>query len=120
MKWGMLFTSAILMSGAVVPALADTWTAAYDGTINSTYADGRTAKVYVNVDHSYSVALPNGTVLKGIWADNNGQSCFTLTDPAPAANATPTCFPVKEYKVGDSFEGEDLTGKFTGTIRSGR
>jgi len=109
-----------LMAATAFPAAADTWTAAYDGTIMSTYTDGRTAKVYVNADHSYSIALPNDTVLKGTWADADGQSCFTLTDPAPAPGAKPVCFPIKEYKVGDSFTGEDATGKFTGVIKAGR
>jgi len=108
------------LAAAAVPAWADTWSAAYDGTILSTYADGRTAKVYVNADHTYSVVLPNGTTLKGTWADGNGQSCFSLTDPPAAPGSKPTCFEAKEYKVGDSFSGEDATGKFTGTIRAGR
>ena len=120
MRWHVVLISTASLVGTIGPAFADTWTAAYDGTINSTYVDGRTAKVYVNADHSYSVALPNGTTLKGTWSDGKGQSCFTLTDPAPAADAKPTCFPIKEYKVGDSIEGEDATGKFTGTIQSGR
>jgi hypothetical protein len=109
-----------LVAATVSPAAAETWTAAYDGTIMSTYTDGRTAKVYVNADHSYSIALPNGTILKGTWADAGGQSCFTLTDPAPAPGAKPVCFPAKDYKVGDSFQGEDVTGKFAGVIQAGR
>ena len=105
---------------AAAPAAADTWSAAYDGTILSTYTDGRTAKVYVNADHSYSVVLPNGTILKGTWADSDGKSCFTLTDPPAAPSSKPACFVAKEYKVGDSFSGEDATGKFTGMIQAGR
>ena len=118
MKFGNALCLALMAAGVTVPAAADTWTVAYDGTINSTYTDGRTAKVYVNADHSYSVALPNGTVLKGTWTDANGQSCFMLTGAAP--DAKPTCVPSKEYKAGDSFDGEDSTGKFTGVIQAGR
>ena len=103
---------------AATPALADTWTGAYGGTIESTYSDGRVVKVYVNADHSYSIGLPNGQTLKGTWADMDGQSCFTMTDPAPGAK--PSCFPVKEYKVGDTFSGDDATGHFTGVIKAGR
>lgn len=105
---------------AATPALADTWTGAYGGTIVSTYADGRVVKVYVNPDHTYSIGLPNGKTLKGSWADANGQSCFTLTDPPPAPGSAPSCFPIKEYKVGDSFSGDDATGHFTGVIKAGR
>lgn len=113
-------TALIAFALVCAPALADTWSGAYDATIMSTYTDGRTAKVFVNADHTYSIALPDGTKLKGKWADADGQSCFTLTDPAPPPDAKPVCFPVKEYKVGDSFEGQDATGKFTGVIQAGR
>lgn len=106
--------------GCTVPASADTWSAAYSGTISAAYTDGRTAKVLVNADHSYSVVLPNGTVLKGTWADADGKSCFTLTDPPATPGSKPTCFEAKEYKVGDSFEGEDASGKFKGTVQAGR
>jgi len=100
---------------AASPAVADTWTGVYDGTIVSTYGDGRVVKVYVNADHSYSIALPDGKELRGTWADADGQSCFTLS-----SGGKPTCFPIKEYKVGDTFTGEDPTGKFTGVIQAGR
>lgn len=108
---------------AANPAWADTWTGAYKGTIVSTYADGHVVNVYVEPDHTYSIVPADGSApLKGTWADANGQSCFTVTDPppAPGTEAQPVCFPLKEYKVGDTFEGEDSTGKFTGVIKAGR
>lgn len=108
---------AALMS---VPALADTWSGAYGNTIDSTYTDGRTAKVYVEADHTYSIKLPDGFVIKGTWADAGGQSCFTPTDPAPKPGDKPVCFPVKEYKLGDTFTGADSSGSFTGVIHPGR
>ncbi|HWA90121.1 MAG TPA: hypothetical protein VG889_08820 [Rhizomicrobium sp.] len=101
-------------------ASADTWTGAYGNTIESTYGDGRVVKVYVEADHSYSILLPNGATLKGTWADAGGQSCFTVTDPPQKPGATPTCFPVKEYKIGDTFSGDDATGHFNGAIKAGR
>jgi hypothetical protein len=102
-------------------ALADTWTGAYKGTIVSTYTDGRVVKVYVEPDHTYSIDPGNGGAkIKGTWKDGNGQSCFTATDPPPAPDAKPICFPLKEYKVGDTFDGEDASGKFKGVIQSGR
>lgn len=113
MKTLTLIAATLLCAAA--PALADTWSGVYDGTITSTYADGRVVKVYVNADHSYSVVLPDGQTLKGTWADADGQSCFTL-----ASGGKPSCFPIKEYKIGDTFSGEDPTGKFTGAITAGR
>lgn len=114
----LLFTGLVLLAAS--PASADTWTGAYGGTIESTYSDGRVVRVYVNADHSYSIALPNGAVLKGSWADGDGQSCFTVTDPPPAPGAKPTCFPLKEYRVGDTFSGDDASGHFNGVIKPGR
>ena len=103
---------------AALPAQAGTWTGAYGNTIVSTYQDGRVVKVYVQPDHTYSIALPGGKTLKGTWADANGESCFTLSNPAPGAK--PTCFPEKAYKVGDTFSGKDASGSFTGKIVAGR
>ncbi len=103
---------------AVAPASADTWTGVYGNTITSTYADGRVVEVYVDADHTYAIALPDGARLKGTWADAGGQSCFTLAAPPPGAK--PSCFPLKDYKVGDTFSGEDATGKYTGVISAGR
>lgn len=117
----VLLAAAALYGAALGPALAgDTWEGAYGGTIVSTYASGSVVKVYVNADHTYSITLPNGSTLKGTWADGDGGSCFTTTDPPPAPGAKPTCFPIKEYKIGDTFTGEDTTGKFTGVIVAGR
>jgi streptogramin lyase len=117
----LLVSAAALYGAALVPAFAgDTWAGAYGGTIVSTYSDGRVVKVYVNVDHSYSITLPNGATLKGIWADADGQSCFTTTDPPQVAGTKPACFPIKDYKIGDTFAGEDVSGKFTGVIVAGR
>lgn len=115
MRIGMMMIAAGLVSAAT-PAVADTWSGAYGGTIVSTYTDGRVVDVFVNADHSYSIAKADGTpILKGTWADANGQSCFT-----PAPSGKPVCFPVKEYKVGDTISGSDPSGSFTGVIKAGR
>jgi hypothetical protein len=114
-----ILIGAVLLCGAQ-PALADTWSGAYGNTITSTYSDGRVVKVYVDADHTYFIVLADGAKLKGTWSDGGGQSCFTATDPPPKPGAQPTCFPLKEYKVGDNFSGEDATGKFVGVISAGR
>jgi len=115
-----LWTVLAFCGMAAAPALADTWSGAYGGTIESTYTDGRVVKVYVNADHTYSIALQNGSMIKGTWMDGGNQSCFTPTDPPPAPDAKPVCFPLKEYRLGDTFQGEDASGKFTGVIKPGR
>lgn len=114
------FVAGTLFLCASHPALAGTWDGAYGNTITSTYTDGRVVKVYVESDHTYSIVLPDGSKLRGNWADADGQSCFTITDPPAAPGAKPSCFPLKEYKVGDSFSGQDSTGKYVGVITAGR
>lgn len=121
MKSVNLICSAVIYAGLTAsPAFADTWSGAYDNTIVSTYTDGRTVKVFVAPDHSYFIVLADGSKLKGTWTDGGGQSCFTVTDPPPAPGAKPVCFPLKEYKVGDTFEGSDATGSFKSVIQAGR
>lgn len=115
---------AALLAGLIAvaaPAAAGTWDGAYGATIVSTYTDGRVVKVWVNADHTYSLLLPDGkTTIKGTWADANGQSCFTTTDPPPSPDAKPVCFPIREHNVGDSYGGEDASGKFTSVVQAGR
>jgi hypothetical protein len=121
MKFIAVFcVGAISCANPASTAYADTWTGAYGNTIVSTYSDGRVVKVYVDPDHTYWIVLPNGVKLKGTWADGSGGSCFTVTDPPPAPDAAPTCFALKEYKVGDTFEGSDSSGSFKGVVQAGR
>jgi hypothetical protein len=101
-------------------ASADTWSAAYTGTIVATYADGHSVKVYVEPDHSFSIVPASGPTLKGNWQDSGSQSCFTITEPASAAGGSPTCLPVKDYQSGDTFDGTDGVGAFHAVINSGR
>jgi len=118
MKYALSLACLIAMAA---PASADTWDAAYNNTVVSTYADGRVVKVYVNADHTYSLLLPDGkTTIKGTWADSDGKSCFTATDPAPKPGDKPVCFPDMVHKVGEPYAGEDATGKFTSVIQAGR
>jgi hypothetical protein len=121
----MKFTTAFCVGalacvGFASSAFAGTWDGAYGNTIVSTYSNGNVVKVYVEADHTYSITLGDGSKLKGTWADGSGGSCFTVTDPPPKPGATPTCFPIKDYKVGDTFAGSDSFGSFTGVVNAGR
>ncbi len=113
----VLLLAAGLIAG---PAAADTWSAAYSGTIVATYADGHAVKVFVEPDHSYSIVPASGETIHGTWQDSGGQSCFSITSPAAYAGGAPVCVPDKDYQVGDGFDGQDATGAFHGVISSGR
>lgn len=114
----VLAAGLALCAGA---AAADTWSGAYDNTIVATYDSGNVVHVYVEPDHTYTVDDTNGDeVVSGTWADGDNGSCFTVTDPAPDGPADPTCFEIKDYQVGSTFEGTDSTGHFTAVIVKGR
>ena len=121
MKFTIAFcASTLACAGFASSAFAGTWDGAYSNTIVSTYSNGTVVKVFVEPDHTYSITMRDGSKLKGIWADGAGGSCFTVTDPPPKPGVTPTCFPIKNYKVGDTFEGSDAFGNFTGVVQAGR
>lgn len=103
------------------PAFADTWTGAYGNTIVSTYDDGHIVDVFVEPDHTYTIVPRNGgDTISGTWSDKTGESCFTITDPAKYVGSDPLCFAIKDYKIGDTFDGKDSTGHFTAEIVKGR
>lgn len=116
----LIVASCVALAFTTIAASADTWSGAYGNTIVSTYDNGNVVKVYVEPNHSYTIKLPNGQMLSGTWADGGGQSCFTVTAPPPKPGATPTCFALKDYKIGDSFSGQDSNGSFHGVINPGR
>jgi hypothetical protein len=64
-----------------------------------------TIKVQLHADGTYQTSLSNGTTVKGTWADNGGQLCYTQTDPAPpAGRPNPFCVPGMDgKKVGDTW-----------------
>ena len=118
-----LIAGALVLADAAIaaaPAAAGTWDGAYGGTIVATYADGHTVKVFTNADHTFKIQPAAGDPLTGTWKDEATQSCFTITAPAAAVGGPPTCMPLKEYKVGDTFEGKDATGAFHAVITAGR
>ena len=122
MKIVTLLAAAGLLAGAAAgPAAADTWSGAYGNTVVATYTDGRVVKIFVEPDHTYTIVPQGGgETIHGTWADGDGKSCFTITAPASAVGGAPACFPIKDYKVGDSFDAVDATGTAHSMITSGR
>lgn len=120
---GKLIWAALALAGAAglaASAAAETWSAAYTGTVVATYADGHAVKVFIEPGHTFTIAPATGAPLHGTWQEEGPQSCFTITDPPAAAGGAPTCIAVKAYKVGDTFEGKDGTGAFHAVINAGR
>ena len=118
-----LISGALALAGAALaaaPAAAETWSAAYAGTVVATYADGHAVKVFIEPGHTFAIRPASGDPLTGTWKDEAGQSCFTITAPAAAAGGAPTCIADRDYKAGDGFDGKDGTGAFHAVISAGR
>jgi hypothetical protein len=98
-------TAALLLTGT---AQADPFANMYGNTVSITPPDGKTAKAHVNPDTTWDRHMSDGTVLKGTfaWKDAN-TACFTQTDPAPKADATPNCAKIDDHKIGDTWTATD-------------
>jgi hypothetical protein len=71
-------------------------------------------KAMVNADNTYETHLADGSVVKGTWAVDGDNTCYTQTEPAPAADAKPFCTPNEARAVGDKWsakgpDGSDVT-----------
>ncbi len=84
-------------------------TAAFAGPLDSRFgnttitkdAQGNETHLYYAADGTFT-GKQNGQDFKGSWALNGGTVCLTF-DPVPAGVTNPTCLPVSEHKVGDSW-----------------
>ena len=120
MKSGALALAWLGAAAIAGPAAADTWSAAYTGTVVATYTDGHVVKVFIEPAHTFTITPVSGAPLHGTWQDAGAQTCFTITDPPAAAGGAATCIADKAYNVGDGFDGKDGTGAFHAVINAGR
>lgn len=81
----------------------------FGNTIVVTSATGVT-KAMINADNTYTTALADGSTVKGTWAATGDATCYTQTDPAPAADAKPFCTPNEARAVGDTWESKGPDG----------
>ncbi|MGV8996737.1 MAG: hypothetical protein ACOH12_07320 [Parvibaculaceae bacterium] len=78
-------------------------------TVVITSASGVT-KAMVNADKTYETHLADGKVIKGTWAEDGANTCYTQVDPAPAATMKPYCVANEARKVGDKWEAKGPDG----------
>ncbi len=107
MKRILLAAAAFAVSAVV--AHADPYAGYYGNTVNITSPDGTTDKAYVNEDGTWERKNSDGTSLKGTYtvAEDGKSACFTQTEPPPAADQKPACFPTDDRKAGDTWETKD-------------
>lgn len=90
-------------------ALALVCTTALAGPLDSRFGNTTITKdTQGNETHLYYAAdgtltgKQNGQAFKGTWKINGGTVCLTF-DPVPAGVTNPTCVPVSEHKIGDTW-----------------
>ncbi|MDO8422457.1 MAG: hypothetical protein Q7S99_09880 [Parvibaculum sp.] len=81
----------------------------FGNTVVITSATGVT-KAMVNGDNTYETHLADGSVVKGTWAADGANTCYTQTEPAPAAEAKPFCTPNEARAVGDKWSAKGPDG----------
>lgn len=74
----------------------------YGNTVKVSGAGGERI-VHINKDGTYD-SVAGATTVKGTWAAAGDQTCFSQTDPAPAAEAKPYCVANANRAVGDSWD----------------
>lgn len=115
----------VLLLAAAAAAFAGAAYADVSGLVGNTVVltmgNGGQIKVQLHADGSYQTTTPQGTV-KGAWKFDNGQLCYTQTDPAPPAGRTnPFCAPGMDgKKVGDTWSQQGPGGSMQGAVVAGQ
>jgi len=84
----------------------------FGNTVVITSATGVT-KAMINADNTYSSMTSDGSTVKGTWAVVGDNTCYTQTEPAPAADAKPFCTPSNARAVGDKWSTKGPDGSET-------
>lgn len=102
-----------------MPAFAGTVDNTYNNTLTATNARGETSNWFIDADHTYKIAMADGSKVAGKWKIAGDKFCMT-SDAAP--DAPETCFNYVDGKnVGDSWDVQGSSGEtLKVAIRAGR
>jgi hypothetical protein len=107
-----LMISAILLAAAA-PAWAKTddpsMSPAFEGTIISTYPDGRKGKLWLSEDGSYKAAGRRGDRSSGHWTLKDDKVCLKQSRPIPTPFAFCTPKPSSTTWKAKAVSGEPIT-----------
>ena len=81
----------------------------FGNTVVITSTSGVT-KAMVNADNTYETLMPDGKSVKGTWAADGDNTCYTQTEPAPGADYKPFCTANVARAVGDTWESKGPDG----------
>lgn len=107
-----LFTAAVLTAFAAAPATAAEPTgleAAFRATIVSTYPDGRTARLWLHQDGSYTARGRRGDLSSGRWTQKGEKLCMKQRRPLPVPFSF--CTPMVEGGIGTTWAATAVSGE---------
>ena len=82
---------------------------AFGNTIISTYPDGRTARLWLHADGTYSAKGRRGDPSSGRWSIKGPKVCLKQSKPFAAPFSF--CTPFSDARVGASWQGKAVTGE---------
>ena len=101
---------ALIFAAALSATLAPQLEAAFDNTIVSTYPSGRSARLWLNRDGSFTARGAKGAASSGVWSIKGGELCLKQRKPFPAP--VTYCSPVPEdARVGAEWSAKSLKGE---------
>lgn len=107
-----LFAAATLVAAVAAPAIAEEPTgldAAFGATIVSTYPDGRTARLWLHRDGSYSARGRRGDPSNGRWAQKGDKLCLKQRRPFPSPFSF--CTPMVRGGMGTTWAAKAVSGE---------
>ena len=104
-----LVLAAAFLAATSVPALAgdEIMASRFGNTTITKDAAGTENHVYYNADHTFT-GKQGAVGFKGTWKIDGGTICLTADPPIPNT-PNPTCAPITEHKVGDSWTAGPYT-----------
>lgn len=82
---------------------------AFGNTIVSTHPDGRKARLWINVDHTYSAQSRAGRRSGGTWKVKGAKLCLSQTSPYPGLFSY--CKVARPIAIGKPWSDTAVTGE---------
>ena len=100
---------AMAVPAELVAAEGSNVSAAFGNTILSTYPDGRTAKLWLKADGTYTAVGRRRTPSSGTWKVKGEKIC--LSQKKPTRGPISYCTEIRSGGVGTSWSGRAVTGE---------
>ena len=104
----MTFIS-LIVALALQSVSPDPLEAAYGNTLVSTYPDGRTARLWLSRDHTYSGQGRSGRPSAGVWEIRGSELCMRQRRPIPLP--VRYCTAIVTGGVGTQWKAKAVTGE---------